>query len=121
MAFYFETLTVWQKSYQLVKDVFQSVKKFPKEELYSLVDQIKRSALSIPSNIAEWCGRTGVAERNYFYSIAKWSTMELQTQLMISQDMWYISSEQLQEYSQTNEEIVKMLHAMISKSTNNLP
>jgi four helix bundle protein len=53
MAFYFETLTVWQKSFQLVKDIFQDVKKFPKEELYSLVDQIKRSALSIPSNIAE--------------------------------------------------------------------
>ena len=82
----YKNLIVWQKSIQLVKEIYIIVSKFPKEEKYWLVDQIKRCVVSIPSNIAEWHERNYNSEIIRFLYISKGSTAELETQLIISKE-----------------------------------
>lgn len=83
MATYsFRDLIVWQRAMQLVEDVYASTKKLPKTELYSLTDQLKRSAVSVPSNIAEGQKRLNKQETIQFSGIALGSVAELQTQLL---------------------------------------
>lgn len=71
MTFYFEKLIVWQKSLLLSKTIYVLIKSFPKEEQYSLTDQMRRAAVSIMSNIAESSGRSSNADRNHFLIMAK--------------------------------------------------
>jgi four helix bundle protein len=88
-------LEVWKYSRELVKEVYLLTKKFPKEELYSLTNQIRRSAVSIPSNIAEGIGRQSNKETIHFLYISKGSLQEVETQLYLSFDLEYISREDL--------------------------
>ncbi len=104
----FKDLVVWQKSRILVRDVYLLTDKFPKEERYWLVDQIKRSSVSIPSNIAEWCARETDKEQFRFFSIARGSCAELETQILIAQDLWFLSPDNWEIIPQI-EEIGKML------------
>lgn len=104
----FKDLVVWQKSRILVKEIYILIEQFPKEERYGFVDQIKRSAVSIPSNIAEWCARDTDKEQFRFFSIARWSCAELETQILIAQDLWFVSSDNWEIICQI-EEISKML------------
>ena len=83
----YKDLIVWQKSMELVKEVFKLTRLFPKEETYGIVSQMRRAAVSIPSNIAEGSGRRFANEWKQFYSIAYGSTLELETQLIISRDI----------------------------------
>ncbi len=115
MALYFENLIVWQKAFLLAKKIHILLKKFPKEELYALTDQIRRSSTSIASNIAEWSGRWSNNEKNHFYHIAKWSAMELQTQILLAKEFWYIDEWTREEVTWIIEEIVKMLYTMTQK------
>jgi four helix bundle protein len=111
----FKELRVWQKSHQLALDTYSLTKQFPKEEIYGLTSQIRRSAISIPSNIAEGCGRNSDAELNRFLVIAMGSASELEYQLMLSKDLEFI---QLSDYETLNEslvEIKKMLNMFIQK------
>lgn len=112
MALNFEKLIVWQKAFSLTEDVYILLVQFPKEEKYALADQIRRSAVSIPSNIAEWSGRSSINEKNYFFHIAKWSAMELHTQLLLAERFWYIDKDSQEKISITIEEVVKMLVVM---------
>ena len=82
-------LLVWQESMALVKDIYTLTSHFPKEELYSLTNQMRRAAVSIPSNIAEGAGRTGSKEFLQFLSIARGSLSELETQILISDSLGY--------------------------------
>ena len=84
MAFYFESLIVWQKAFLVVEKTYFLIKKFPKEETYALMDQMRRAAISIPSNIAEGIGRRTLADKNQFFYIAQGSVMELQTQVLLA-------------------------------------
>lgn len=84
-------LKVWQESKNLVVEIYQITKHFPKEELYALTSQMKRSAISIPSNIAEGAGRKGKAEYCRFLYIALGSASELETQIEIAYRLNFIS------------------------------
>ena len=86
----YKELDVWLKSRSLVKDVYLITQSFPKEELYGLVSQMRRCAVSIPSNIAEGYGRQYKKETIQFFHIARGSLYELETQLFIAFDLNYL-------------------------------
>ncbi len=86
-------LEVWKKSIGLVKSIYQITKNFPKEEIYGLTSQIKRAAISIPSNIAEGCARNSDKELIQFIYISLGSLAELETQLIISKELGYFEND----------------------------
>lgn len=102
-------LTVWQKSMDLVVLVYKLMEQLPKEERYSLCDQIRRSAVSIPSNIAEGKSRNSIKEYKQFVGIAKGSAAELETQLLICERIGYLDKEELSEVMGLLDEVSKML------------
>lgn len=108
----YKDLDVWQKSIELVKEIYILVKYLPKEETYALSDQIRRSAVSIPSNIAEGSGRNGTKEYIQFLYIALGSLCELETQIIIAKEIGYINNiEKLEDNTTT---IKKMINSMIT-------
>lgn len=108
-------LIVWQKSMTLVKELYKTTQSFPKEELYGITSQIRRAAVSIPSNIAEGYGRGHERELIQFLYIALGSASELETQLIICKDIGYVSEAVFNELNDLNVEIIKMLSALINK------
>lgn len=111
----YKDLIVWQKAIKLVKEIFQLTKSYPKTEMFGLVDQMHRSSISIPSQIAEGSGRNSAKELTRFYSIAYGSTLELETQLIISKELEFATEEMLKPCLSLLEEISKMLRVMIFK------
>ena len=95
--FQFEKLNAWQEARKLVTNVYRLLEKFPKTENYALCDQLRRAAISVPSNIAEGTGRMAVKEQIHFLEIAFGSLMEVYCQLQIAVDLSYITPEDLQE------------------------
>jgi four helix bundle protein len=89
----FTDLKAWQKSHLLVLSIYQNVKIFPKEELFSLTDQMKRAAISITSNIAEGFGRRSYKEKARFYYLAQGSLTELKNQIITAKDIGYLDAE----------------------------
>lgn len=86
----FTDLKVWQEGHQLVIATYQAPKIFPREELYSLIDQMRRSATSVTSNVAEWFGRQGYKDKIRFYYQAQGSLIELKNQILIARDVGYL-------------------------------
>jgi four helix bundle protein len=115
MASYYRQLEAWKRAYELNKTLHNTLKKFPKEEQFALTDQIRRAWLSIISNIAEWHGRSGNAEYNHFMNMARWSAMEIETQILLAKDFWYIPENEEQEIQNLISEIIRMLYGMIKK------
>lgn len=107
----YKELLVWQKAIDLAVEVYQITEKLPKEEKYGLISQINRSVISIPSNIAEGAGRNTKKEFNNFLGIAQGSSFELDTQLIISNRLDFISKEDYQSIELKLEHI----HNMIAK------
>ena len=89
----YRDLVAWQKAMDLVTAIYEATASFPKEELYGLTSQLRRAAVSIPSNIAEGQGRHGVAEFRHFLRQASGSLMELETQVMIVARLCYVSQD----------------------------
>ncbi len=114
----YKDLKVWQKSYQLCLDIYQITKTFPKEEQYSLTSQIRRAAVSVPSNIAEGYGRKTTPEYIRFLYIAYGSNCELETQLLLSGDLGYIKVEELKKLQKDIGEIERMLKALMKALEN---
>ena len=108
-AFGFEKLRVYQNARALVRDVYSLLREYPVEERYALCDQMRRSAISIPSNIAEGMGRYSVKEQAHFLEIANGSLMELYCQLGISKDLCYISEDIYGEMRRKTYELAIML------------
>lgn len=108
----FKDLTVWQKAMELVAEVYLLVKKLPKEELFALSDQIRRSSISIPSNIAEGQARNSVKEFIHFLAIAKGSKAELETQLLLCVKINYLNNTEIENAINLIQEIGKMLNAL---------
>ena len=108
----YRDLQVWQKSMVLVKEVYQSTARFPKEELYALTNQIRRAAVSIPSNIAEGHARDSTKEFLHHLSFALGSLAELETQMILSKDLQYLPEERLFPLLQQTNEIGKMLRGL---------
>lgn len=111
----YKDLLVWQKSMSLVFEVYRVIGNLPKEELYALSSQIRRSAVSVPSNIAEGQQRNSTKEFINFLSIAKGSNAELQTQLIICVGLHYLSEDEINTAMQLSNEVGKMLNALIDK------
>ena len=109
----YRKLIVWQKAMELGRLVYRLSKGFPTDERYALTDQLRRAAVSIPSNIAEGCGRTSRKDYAYFLSIARGSLYETMTQLQIAQDLGYIEiSEDLKVLS---DDVGKILTTLMKK------
>jgi|JI10StandDraft_1071094.scaffolds.fasta_scaffold747562_1 four helix bundle protein len=104
----FKELKIWQKALELSVDVYKVTSLFPKEDKFGLISQIKRSAVSIPSNIAEGAGRNSVKEFLYFLSVANGSSYELQTQLLISNKLNFLKDDVLESMLSELDEIQKM-------------
>jgi four helix bundle protein len=113
----FRKLKVWHKAHELVLAVYQTTASFPRDETYGLTTQIRRAASSIPSNIAEGCGRDGDAELARFCLIARGSASELEYQILLAHDLKLIPSGRYQELSQEITEIKRMLTVLVQKLT----
>lgn len=111
----FKNLLVWQKSIQVVLFVYKITKQFPDDEKYGLTNQMRRSAVSVPSNIAEGTMRTTDKDFRQFISIARGSCAELETQITISYELKYIDENIFKELLLKIEEISKMLASLYSK------
>ncbi|MDA8137859.1 MAG: four helix bundle protein [Desulfobacteraceae bacterium] len=111
----YRDLIVWQKAVQFVTEIYSVLKSFPKEELFGLTAQIKRSAISIPSNIAEGYGRKSTKDYLRFLQIAMGSIFEIQTQLEISKNLQFLPEKSFAEFYDKSREIERMLSSMISK------
>ena len=92
----FRKLDIWQKSIDLTVKVYDLTKKFPREEMFGLTSQIKRCAVSIPSNIAEGSGRNTSNDFNHFLAIATGSSYELETQLIIAEKLGFAEGEEVE-------------------------
>ena len=111
----FTDLIVWQKGHELVLEVYRMTKKFPKEELFALVSQIRRAVVSVTSNIAEGFGRTSKKEKLHFYSFAYGSLLEVRNQLFVAKDLNYIAENEFIQVSDCAIEISKMLQGLMKK------
>ena len=105
----FRDLKVWEKSHKVALLVYELTTSFPKEEVYGLVTQMRRSASSIPTNIAEGCGRGSDSQFAYFLNIALGSASELEYQIILSKDLRFIKNENCQGILDDLIEVKKML------------
>ncbi len=110
----YRDLVAWQKAMDLVTTVYQITASFPKEELYGLTSQLRRAAVSVPSNIAEGQGRRGVAEFRHFLRQASGSLMELETQVMIAERLRYLSPESANHVLDRSAEVGRVLNGLIN-------
>jgi four helix bundle protein len=109
----YKGLKVWQKSYQLCLKIYKVTSKFPGEEKFGLVSQIRRAVVSIPSNIAEGYGRKTTPDYIRSLFIAYGSICELETQILLAGDLGYIDPSVLEEIKKDIQEVERMLKAMI--------
>lgn len=111
----YKKFLVWQKSHQLTLDVYKILHSFPKEEMFGLTSQMKRASSSIPTNIAEGCGRNSDKDFARFLVIAFGSANELEYQIILSSDLNFIQSELSEKLLAQFEEVKKMLNGLITK------
>lgn len=109
----FRDLQVWEKAHALTLDVYKAIASFPREELYGITSQIRRSSASIPTNIAEGCGRSGDAELARFMQISMGSASELEYQLLLAHDLNYLDDEIYAELHEKVTEVKRMLTSFI--------
>ena len=110
----YKDLIAYQRGYELVKTIYIITKKFPKEELYGITSQMRRSAVSIPSNIAEGYMR-GAKEYVQFLKVALGSCAELETQLSLCRDLKYCNEQEFNTAYELNTEAIKLLTTYINK------
>lgn len=113
MAHSFRDLTVRQKSMQLTITIYRLSREFPREETYGLTSQMRRSAVSLPSNIAEGHGRLNTAEFRQFLGIARGSNFELQTQLEIARALQFGNPKLIDEAEGLSHEVGKMIYSIL--------
>ena len=111
----YKDLTVWKKSMELVKEVYMLTKKLPKEETYGLSNQMRRAAVSIPSNIAEGQSRNSTKEFIQFLNISAGSNAELFTHLLICGRVGYLPEQELCTAKSLSSEIARMISSILSK------
>ena len=111
--FQYRKLIVWQKAMQFSKQVYRLVEQFPATEKYALSDQVRRAAVSVPSNVAEGCGRASKRDYAHFLSIARGSLYETMTQLEMAKEFGYLES--IDETEILAAEISRMLTTLMKK------
>ena len=109
----YRDLVAWQVAVELVTAIYRQTETFPKHEIYTITSQIRRSAVSVPSNIAEGQGRSSSGEFQQFLGHAKGSLLELETQLIIANNLGYISQEQLHQLLQLSDRVSRLLNGLI--------
>jgi four helix bundle protein len=114
----YKELVVWQKAYQLTLDIYSTTKKFPKDELFGLVSQMRRCSVSIPSNLAKGNMHGGNKEHIQFLRIAYDSGAESETQLLLAKDLKYIEDMEYNELTSLLSEVMKMLNKLIATLSN---
>ncbi len=112
MSHSYKDLVVWQKSMDLVETVYRLTRTFPKEETYGLVSQMRRAAVSVPSNIAEGQGKNSRGEFRQSLGQARGSLLELETQIMIAQRLAYIEQVEMVRLIEQASEVKRMLHGL---------
>ena len=110
----YQQLIVWQRAMDLVEEIYRSTKDFPREELYALTNQIRRAAVSIPSNIAEGQGRRTTADFLRHLSIAYGSLRELETQALIARRLSYIAQARLEDVMNRTGEVGRLLNGLMA-------
>jgi four helix bundle protein len=108
----YRQLIAWQKSMELVKGVYHATKEFPKEEIYSLTNQLRRAAVSVPSNIAEGQGRDSTKEFLHHLSIAYGSLMELETQILIAAGLDYLMEAEKNLFLEKTAELGRLINGL---------
>ncbi len=111
----FKKLRVWDLAMELTKKIYLNTKAFPREEMFGLTQQIRRSAISIPSNIAEGSGRSSNRDFKSFLHYAYGSSCELETQLLLAEQLRYLNESASKELLIQNDEIQKILFSLIEK------
>ncbi len=111
----FRELKVWRKSHSLTLAVYEATVAFPKQELYGLTGQVRRSAASVPANIAEGCGRNGDAELARFLQIASGSASELEYHLLLAHELKLLKTPEYETLAREVTEIKRMLTSFIQK------
>ncbi len=111
----FRKLKVWEKSHAFVLDVYKSTEVFPKSELYGLTSQLRRSAMSVPMNIAEGCGRGSDADFGRFLQMSLGSASEADYQLLLSSDLRYLHPTAYERLGQSIQEVKRMLSSLLQK------
>jgi len=106
-------LIVWRKGIDLVKVIYRVTEKFPVSEQFGLISQIRRCSVSIPSNIAEGCGRNSSKELIRFLYVTLGSASELETQIIISTELGFLAKEKAEEILNMVYEIIKMISSLI--------
>jgi four helix bundle protein len=109
----FKELKVWQKAYQLCLEIYRVTRNFPKEEIYGLTSQIRRAAVSVPSNVAEGYGRKTTGEYIQALYVAYGSNCELETQVLLSGDLGFVRREDLLRLQQEIGDVERMLKGLI--------
>lgn len=113
----FQDLFAWQEAHKLALLVYRISKDFPKEELFALTNQIRRAAVSVPSNIAEGYGRPGGKDRVHFFWIAKGLLLEVESQFLIAKDLGYLKNNASEkEFESQREKTDKILTGLIKKT-----
>jgi four helix bundle protein len=111
----YKDLKVWEKAHHFTLEVYEITKLFPKEEIYSLTNQLRRAASSIPANIAEGCGKNSQAEFAHFLNVSLGSANEAEYFLILSKDLKYLNQSIFDTLVKSINEIKAMLIALISK------
>lgn len=110
-------LLVWQRSIEFVTELYRATGSFPQSEIFGLVSQMRRAAVSITSNIAEGYGRNSMMDLVHFLHISLGSSNELDTQILVSFNLGFIDNDEYQKLSSLNDEINKMLRSLIFVKT----
>ena len=111
----FRKQKVWEKSHSLTLEIYKVTEKFPREEIYGLTSQLRRSCSSIPANIAEGCGEDGDADFARYLQIARGSASELEYHLLLAKDLGFLKVNEHQQLSQEANELKQMLTNFIKK------
>lgn len=114
----FKDLVAWQDGHKLVLMIYEITKDFPKEEMFGLVSQMRRCAVSITSNLAEGFSRQSYKEKVQFYSISQGSVTELQNQLLIGRDVGFIRNDKFEEIAAQSVKVHKLISGLIRSSKN---
>ena len=110
----YRDLLAWQKAMELITQIYRVSQKFPSEEMYGIVSQMRRAAISIPSNIAEGQGRLTKGEFIQFLGIARGSLLELETQILVAQNLHYLNEPTLKNLLGLTSEVGRLVNGLLS-------
>ena len=110
----FKELRVWQKAHALTLEIYQATKSFPRDEIYGLISQMRRAAVSVGANIAEGCGRRSDGELTRFLQIARGSASELEYHLLLARDLKLLANDAYQSFEKQLIEVQRMLSSLVA-------